>query len=125
MYTKIVVVVNRAGFLWITDDFSTGSMTWMLYKQVACLCMAQELLLNKVSSVDKGGACTQSVPVDIQSLIHRGGVESTWVLKNLACKKRGSANFFEELRLSGWGCSSVFKDMPFRVFPDSRTASVV
>ena len=69
---RIVVVVNACPFLWIRPFFSTTSGVYDTHKPVGCSCMCPLAKMDNNSSEDKSVASSQSVPVDMQKLIHNG-----------------------------------------------------
>jgi hypothetical protein len=69
---RIVVVVNVGTHLWINPVFSTRSSVYAQYKAVGCHCICGVSKLDKISACGKNHVFAQSVPVDMQMLIHSG-----------------------------------------------------
>jgi hypothetical protein len=70
MYTKIVVVVNGPPQLWTSLLFSTTSSVYGPHKAVNGVCICQLAKLDKFLHRADTRAFAQSVPVDMQKLIH-------------------------------------------------------
>ena len=68
---RIMVVVNGATLLWISPVFSTTSNVYGPHKAVGWSCMLLVVKLDKKRGCAKNRVSSQSVPVDIHTLIHR------------------------------------------------------
>nr|WP_314543833.1 hypothetical protein [uncultured Massilia sp.] len=73
---RIVVVVNGAPHLWISQVFSTTSNVYVRRNPVGYRCVCLREKMNKNPGCAKNGRSPQSVPVDMQMLIHRPGARS-------------------------------------------------
>jgi hypothetical protein len=69
---RIVVIVNDPLALWISQVLSTRSDVYGAHKAVGCLCMCLMEKLDKISGCAEKPGSSQSVPVDMQTLIHSG-----------------------------------------------------
>jgi hypothetical protein len=67
---KIVVIVNGGADLWISLVLSTRSGVYDPYKPVCCPCMCPVEKMDKIWHCAKKRVSAQSVPVDMQKLIH-------------------------------------------------------
>ena len=67
---KLVVVVNRSRFLWITTSISTEPATYDLYNSTRKPCMAEERFLDKNGVLHSPRVYAQTMPVDIHNVIH-------------------------------------------------------
>ena len=67
---KIVVIVNVGAHLWISLVFPTGSVVYAPHKPVGGACICQVEKMDKIRGGAKSRAFAQSVPVDMQKLIH-------------------------------------------------------
>lgn len=68
---RIVVVVNGAAHLWISQVFSTTSNVYVCRNPVGYRCVCLREKMNKNRGCTKTVRSPQSVPVDMQMLIHR------------------------------------------------------
>lgn len=68
---RMMVVVNGATLLWITGIFSTTSNVYGPHKAVGRSCMFLVAKLDKKRGCAKNRVSSQSIPVDIHTLIHR------------------------------------------------------
>jgi hypothetical protein len=67
---RMIVIVNGVPPLWISRVFSTGSGVYAPYKPVGCPCMCLVEKLDKNWDLGKSRRFAQSIPVDMQKLIH-------------------------------------------------------
>lgn len=69
---RMVVVVNDPHTLWINPVLLTRSNVYAPHKAVGhpCMCLVEKL--DKIRPPSKKRASSQSVPVDMQTLIHNG-----------------------------------------------------
>jgi hypothetical protein len=67
---RIVVIVNGGTHLWISLVYSTRSGVYAPHKPVGCSCMCLVEKMDKNSRCAKRRVFAQSVPVDMQKLIH-------------------------------------------------------
>jgi hypothetical protein len=70
---RIVVVVNSTTHLWISRILSTTSSVYVVVNPVGYRCVCLREKMNKNPGRAKSGRSLQSVPVDMQMLIHRPG----------------------------------------------------
>lgn len=75
---KIVVVVNGGTLLWISQVFPTRSGVYVAYKPVGLPCVCLREKMNKNSRRAKRARSAQSIPVDIQKLIHSCAALTIW-----------------------------------------------
>lgn len=68
---KMMVVVNGTALLWISQVLSTTSNVYGSHKAVGWSCMFLVAKLDKKRGCAKSRVSSQSVPVDIHTLIHR------------------------------------------------------
>jgi len=67
---RIVVIVNVDTHLWIKQVLSTRSSVYARHKAVGCHCICRVSKLDKILVCMKNHVFAQSVPVDMQMLIH-------------------------------------------------------
>ena len=68
---RIVVVVNGTPHLWISRILSTTSSVYVAVNPVGYRCVCLREKMDKNPGKTKSGRSPQSVPVDMQMLIHR------------------------------------------------------
>lgn len=69
---RIVVIDNVGTHLWIKLVLSTRSNVYAQHKAVGCHCICRVSKLDKILVCGKNHVFAQSVPVDMQMLIHSG-----------------------------------------------------
>jgi hypothetical protein len=69
---RIVVIVNGTPHLWISQVLSTRSGVYGSHKPVGCPCICLKEKLDKIWPCAESRVFAQSVPVDMQKLIHSG-----------------------------------------------------
>lgn len=75
---RIVVIVNGGAHLWISRVLSTRSNVYGPHKPVGLPCMCLVEKMDKKSCCAKTGRFAQSVPVDMQTLIHSPETLPIW-----------------------------------------------
>jgi hypothetical protein len=68
---RMMVIVNGVPHLWISRVYSTGSGVYVPHKPVGCSCMCLVEKLDKNWDRGKSRRFAQSIPVDMQKLIHK------------------------------------------------------
>jgi hypothetical protein len=75
---RIVVVVNEGAHLWISLLLSTRSGVYAPHKPVGLPCVCLREKMDKKSGCAKTACFAQSVPVDMQKLIHSASTLTIW-----------------------------------------------
>jgi hypothetical protein len=75
---RIVVIVNGGPHLWIRRVLSTRSTVYAPHKPVGLPCIFQVEKMDKKLPCAKSPAFAQSVPVDMQKLIHSPETLTIW-----------------------------------------------